>query len=205
MKQLRYISMLIVPILMMSTMSFGKQKHKKHYLKDLSIGFYRGVTFLDVSKGGTATGRKHYLPASTRGFSVGFPIVNQFKAEVGLSMDNILLNNSNNQNNSLSLRKNNLVSIPVSIQYYLLPKKSKIQPYFGFGAMVVPDAQKYLFVKDGDGIKLVQGTSPISLLITQGVNIEINTKIHLTESLHVISSEGKTNFGLNFGVTFYVP
>ena len=204
MKQLRYITMLMIPILLMGLTALGKTqpKYKKHFLKDFSIGFYRGVTVLDVSKGIDKPARKQI--ASTTGFSVGFPIINQFRAEVGLSMNNILQNN-NSQNNNLSLKRNNFVSIPVSVQYYLLPKKSKIQPYFGFGAMIVPDAQKYIFVKDGDGIKLMQGTSNISLLITQGVNIEINTKIHLTESLHIISSEGKTNFGLNFGVTLYVP
>ncbi len=203
MKSFKYITMLVVAILLMSTVAIGKThpKNKKHFLKDFSIGFYRGVAFFDVTKG---SNNQTHKQTPTTGFSVGFPIVNQFRAEVDLSMSNLLSNNSN-KNNGLSLRKGNLVSIPVSIQYYLLPKKSKIQPYLGFGAMIVPDAQKYMFVKDGDGIKIMQGSSPISLLITQGVNIEINTKIHLTESLHVISSEGKTNFGLNFGVTFYVP
>ncbi len=169
----------------------------------MSIGFYRGVTLLDVSKGANLSDKK-YLTSSTSGFCFGFPLVNQFRAEVGLSMSNILMNTNSYQKPAALVTKNNIISVPVTLQYFLLPKKSKIQPYFGIGAMIVPDAPKYMMM-NGDGVNLIQGTGNVNLLITQGVNVEINTKIHLTESLHIINSEGKTNFGLNFGVSFYVP
>jgi outer membrane protein W len=201
MKAVKHILTLGVAILMAAS-CFGKASLKKHHihLKDMHIGFYQGATILDVSRNMNISTRK--VTAATTGVTFGFPFVTQFRSEVGLSMNNLLLNN---KKSGILAQQNSYLSIPVTVQYYILPKKSKIQPYFGFGAMVVPDADKLLFTRSSDGVNLLQGPGVINMLITQGVNIEINTHIRLTESLHIMSSEGRTSYGVNLGVNLYMP
>lgn len=190
--------------LLVATGSQGRHVKKQRIrLKDMHIGFYHGATLLDVSHN-TGTVTKKYVAAATDGIYFGFPFINQFRSEVGISMNNILLSNRD-RNKNIFTNKGSYISIPLSVQYYILPKKCKIQPYFGFGAMVVPDADRLLFTKNSDGLNLLQGPGTINMLITQGVNIEINTHIRLTESLHIMSSEGRTSYGLNLGVNLYVP
>lgn len=186
-------------ILLVAGVANARVKHPERiHLQNPSIGFYRGTIMLDVSRGAD----HRTLRTSTNAISFGFPLINQFKAEVDLSMSNILL--TNKHKDRLSLSNKNMLSIPVQVQYYVLPKKSKIQPYFGFGAMIVPDADKLVFTT-GEGNNVYKGPGSINMLITQGINIEINTHIHLIESIHVISSEGKTSYGVNLGVNLYVP
>lgn len=202
MKAVKHILTLGVAILMAAS-CFGKASLKKHriHLKDMHIGFYQGATILDVSRNmNIAPNQK--VTAATTGVTFGFPFITQFRSEVGLSMNNLLLNN---KKSGILAQQNSYLSVPVTVQYYILPKKSKIQPYFGFGAMVVPDADKLLFTRSSDGVNLLQGPGVINMLITQGVNIEINTHIRLTESLHVMSSEGRTSYGVNLGVNLYMP
>lgn len=204
MQSLRYILLSLTALLTVSV-SNGKSLRAKSkvHLQDMHIGYYQGMTWLDVSKGINTPHKKTI--ASTSGISFGFPFINQFRSEVGLSINNLIP--GNNKAHGLMMKNNSFVSVPVTIQYYILPKKSKIQPYFGFGAMIVPDANKIMLTKDGDGLNTLQqgGLGTINMLITQGINIEINTHIHLTESLHIINSEGKTSYGLNLGVNLYVP
>ncbi len=201
MNAVKHILTLGVAILVAAS-CFGRASLKKHrvHLKDMHIGFYQGATLIDVSRNMNISTRK--VTAATTGVTFGFPFVTQFRSEVGLSMNNLLLNN---KKSGILAQQNSYLSIPVSVQYYILPKKSKIQPYFGFGAMVVPDADKLLFTRSSDGANLLQGPGVINMLITQGVNIEINTHIRLTESLHIMSSEGRTSYGLNLGVNLYMP
>ncbi len=202
MKAVKHILFLGVAILM-ATSCFGKASLKKHriHLKDMHIGFYQGATLLDVSRNINIPSNQK-VTAATTGVTFGFPFIDHFRSEIGLSMNNLLLNN---KKNGIMTTQNSFLSVPATVQYYILPKKSKIQPYFGFGAMIVPDADKLLFTRSSDGTNMLQGTGIINMLITQGVNIEINTHIRLTESLHIMSSEGRTSYGLNLGVNLYMP
>lgn len=198
MNALKYIALFL--LLCTCTAGYGRVRHPERiHLKSTSIGFYRGTIMLDVSRGADHS----KLRGNTTALSFGFPLINQFKAEVDLSMSNILF--TSKHRNQLSLSNKNMFAVPVQVQYYVLPKKSKIQPYFGFGAMIVPDADKLLFTTNNEGSAVFKGPGTVNMLITQGINIEINTHIHLTESIHVISSEGKTSYGVNLGVNLYVP
>ncbi len=183
---------------------FGKVKNKKHHhccLSQTCIGFNKGVTFLDVSK---TSCQKKYASASTNGFIVTMPIVTHFKAEAGITSTSIL--NYPGTRNQNGLVSSSSLSFPLTIQYYFLPKACRLQPYIGVGSLLYSDPKRNLtMLQNNEAFTSYPGTKYISILFTQGITFEINTKIHLTESIHFLSSEGRNTFGVSFGIGFYLP
>jgi hypothetical protein len=183
------------------------EKKKRHFLhlSESNIGFYRGARYFDVAKNGYCCKHKQLM---TSGIIVRMPIVNHFKAEVALDYTHFLNipKPDNNQPKPLLSGFNNAVSVPVSIQYYFLPKKCKVQPYFGAGTILYSDVKNSLsLLGDGEVRASQQGTRYISILLTQGIIFEINPKIQISESLHFINEGGNNSFGINFGVGFRLP
>ena len=190
----------ILPLVLLTAVGFAHPKKKTMHLQKPFIGFYRGAQLLDVSKG---LRTKKFASDINTGFVVRLPLVTHFKAEAGMSFSNILVYPTNKGNLVKGARS---VAIPLTVQYYFLPKESRLQPYIGMGAMLNPNPKNsLLLMDDGSNYKPYPGTQYISILFTQGVTFEVNTRIHLTESLHIFNVGGRAAIGLNFGIGFYLP
>ena len=204
MRRTTIISSICLLLLCVTGMVYGHsrtEKKKRHFLhlSETNIGFYKGARFFDVSKNGYCSKHK---PLPVGGIVVRMPIVSHFKAEVAIDYTHFL-NFPKQESPAKSVFDNNAVSVPVSIQYYFLPKKCRVQPYFGAGTIVYSDVKNSLSLMENGEIRPApQGTKYISLMLTQGIIFEINPKIQISESLHFINEDGKNSFGLNFGVGF---
>ena len=135
------------------------------------------------------------------------PIVTRFKAEAGMSFSSVLIYpGKKDLNKNTDLKRINHIAIPLTVQYYFLPKESKLQPYIGMGAMLNPNTKNTMTLTDDAGnYTSYPGTQYISILFTQGVTFEVNPHIHLTQSLHLFNVGGRAAIGLNFGIGFYIP
>ena len=199
------ISLLLLPLVLMVALAIGQTQAKKktQLLKKPFIGFYRGAQRLDVSKG---LHSKKFAADITSGFVIQMPLVTRFKAEVGMTFSHVLTYPGGKQNKSPFMKGDQSIAIPLTVQYYFLPKESRIQPYIGIGGMLNPNPKNsFTLMDDGNNYRSYPGTQYISILFTQGVTFEVNTKIHLTESLHIFNVGGRAAIGLNFGIGFYLP
>ena len=202
------ISSLCLLLLLVTGLSYGHirtEKKKKHFinLNQSSLSLYKGVRFLDVAQNGY---RNKNRRTTSNGVVVRMPLVKHFKAEVALDYSQILKYPKQDNNSQRFPSTTPALSVPVSIQYYFLPKKCKVQPYLGVGSVLYSDVKNSLSVIDNGEIVLKPwGTKYISLFFTQGIIFELNTKIQLSESLNIINEDGKNSFGLNFGIGFKLP
>ncbi len=100
------------------------------------------------------------------------------------------------------------ISLPVTMQYYPLKPKSKLQAYVGVGAQYNFNYGKGTSAQtNGDVLpnnSANAGTKYISLIFTQGVTYKINTKIEVFQSALFIPDANKT-IGLNIGIVYTIP
>lgn len=198
------ITLLSLLLLLAAGIGYGrirmdKKTHCFLHLKETNIGFYKGVSYLDVAKSGHC---KHQV--STGGIIVNMPIVHHFKAEVGLDYAHFL--SFPKQDKRALPDGNNNISMPLSIQYYFLPQKCRVQSYLGAGTILYADVKNAPSLMDNGELKpTIPGTKYISLLFTQGIIFEINPKIQISESIHFIKEGANTSIGLNFGIGFRLP
>ncbi|MCD6012106.1 MAG: hypothetical protein K0Q79_1968 [Flavipsychrobacter sp.] len=99
------------------------------------------------------------------------------------------------------------LTLPVSMQYYPLRSKSKLQAFVGAGAQYNFNPEKGSSKITGDVLANKSsdaGTKYISLIFTQGVTYKINTKIEVFQSALFIPDANKT-IGLNIGVGYTLP
>jgi hypothetical protein len=207
MKRSTIISSLCLLLLLVSVMGYGhsrsdKKKHQFLRLCETNIGFYKGVKVFDVAKNGYCS--KHKTLTSS-GIIVRMPVVSHFKVEVAIDYTHFL-NFPKQENQVITAQNYSAVSVPVSIQYYFLPKKCRVQPYFGAGTIIYSDVKNSLsLIENGEIKPAPQGTRYISVMFTQGIIFEINPKIQVSESLHFINEGGKNSVGINFGIGFKLP
>lgn len=101
------------------------------------------------------------------------------------------------------------LSMPVTIQYYFLPEKSRVRPYCGAGL------QGNLFFNNNQAL-LSDGpneysntpqpdTKYITILFTQGVTFEVNTKIEVNQSFHFIPGSTTKVIGIDLGIGYKIP
>ena len=104
------------------------------------------------------------------------------------------------------------VSIPATLQYYFLPEKSKLHPYCGAGFQynlnispkTISPFPTETYPSSGTTASQSPGTKYITILFTQGITYEINTKIQVTQSIHFIPNTTKT-FGIDLGIGYTIP
>lgn len=156
--------------------------------------------------------RKKQIPMNNTGVIFRRPITNHFKVEAGMTygtsqsqccISSLLANNNAGQ-------KSYKLTLPASIQYYVLPKCCKLQPYMGAGLQYnFSNKSNTLSPFSGDARKVSNtnnpgGTQYISILFTQGITFEINTKIQVTQSFHFIPDANRT-FGIDLGIGYTLP
>ena len=138
-----------------------------------------------------------------------------FKAETGIGYS--LYQNGNqssglSRSNTQSFRQTNQPYIPVSVQYFPLSEKTKFHPFCGVGLQFNPNLNANFtspFNSTGDNYpaqaNTMPGTKYISIIFTQGVTYEINTKIQITQSFHFLQNNNDNTLGIDVGVSFSLP
>ena len=98
------------------------------------------------------------------------------------------------------------INIPLTLQYHPLCCGAKIDPFVGMGlqynfntATSSQSNPELTFQNTNTGTKY------ISILFTQGVTYEINTKIDVDESIHFIPGTGSKSLGFNVGIGYKLP
>ena len=179
-------------------------KHKQ----PLTVGFKSGQDILFPSHNYNKT---HYAISST--LFLRKPITSNFFFETGLKYS-VIQSGSNpfykTLNSGYATPKQAFsLTIPVTIQYYFLPEKSRVRPYIGGG-------MQYGFGGNNNNITPFNtenhpdftdqtGTKYISILFTQGVTFEINTKIQVNQSFHFLPEATNKTFGIDIGIGFKLP
>ena len=133
-----------------------------------------------------------------------------FKAEAGLCYNT-------QQDQSLKLfpdktsNHQSNISLPVTIQYYFLPEKNRLHPYCGAGiqgGMCITNNSQPTY----NGMDVRQNisggqtdTKYITILFTQGVTFEVNTKIQVSQSFHFIPGNANKVIGFDLGIGYKFP
>ncbi len=103
------------------------------------------------------------------------------------------------------------VGVPVTVQYYFLPEKHKLHPYFGAGLQYQYNLNSNIAPITGDGRNIPAlpipqpGTKYLNILFTQGVTFEINTKIQISESIHFSPGSTDKVIGIDLGLGYKLP
>jgi outer membrane protein W len=201
---------LLSGILFTSVCVYGKEKIvNKHRKTTIGIQTGRDVIFTD---------QKSNLPkfkySTTTSLIIKKNIAEHFKVETGINYTGLFGRTQPQGPASLLTNMEPYrISLPVSIQYYVLPEKCKAQPYCGIGLQVdhnltqklranqLTDAQTNVFVNTPPQ----PGNKSISILFTQGFTYEVNTKIQVTESVHFITNNWDNTLGINIGIGYHLP
>jgi outer membrane protein W len=176
--------------------------------QNLTVGFRTGQDALFPTHN---YNKAHYAISST--LFLRKAITSNFFFETGLKYS-VIQSGANpftkplSNANALSKKPFSL-SVPVTIQYYFLPEKSRVRPYIGGG-------MQYVFMTKDNNITPFNtdyrpdltdqtGTKYISILFTQGVTFEINTKIQVNQSFHFLPESTNRTFGVDIGIGFKLP
>jgi hypothetical protein len=195
---------------------YGQSKEMHPFTKhkqNLTLGFKAGKDFLYHPVNLLANRRSiHYAISST--LFLRKPINDHFNIEGGIKYS--VVQNAGNSvfykdlsDHYIAPKKTFNVSIPITIQYYFLPEKSRIRPFIGGGLQSGFNANGNNitpFSADAHPDYTSQsGTQYISILFTQGVTFEINTKIQVNQSFHFIPDNTNRAFGIDVGIGFKLP
>jgi outer membrane protein W len=137
-----------------------------------------------------------------------------FKAEAVLSYGTIqtngLFQNMGFPSTKILGQTPGKLSMPVTVQYYFLPEKSRVRPYCGAGL------QGNILTNTGSPAPFTDGlpteyyntqpdTKYITILFTQGVTFEVNTKIEVNQSFHFIPGSTNKVIGIDLGIGYKIP
>ena len=140
------------------------------------------------------------------------PLNKHFKIEAGVNYNSItnspdLLDLTIRNNGA----KTNQISLPVTIQYYFLSRQYRLRPYCGAGMMgcITANNRNQIPLLRGDGRTEQYIPQPdtkyITILFTQGVTFEINTKIQVSQAIHFIPGYNNKVIGIDMGVGYTFP
>ena len=190
----------------------GKTKHgnKKH---NVTLGFQTGRDALLNPSPNLQNKQTKFQYGANHGLTLRKKTGSHFKIESGFTYNQLQPQNFKNNFscNNFNALKPYTLSLPATLQYYFLPEKSTLHPYCGAGIQtninISPNTISP-FTGDtypGTNHQTYQtGTKYISILFTQGVTYEINTKIQITQSFHFIPNATKT-FGIDLGIGYTLP
>ena len=186
------------------------QKTEKH---PITIGFQTGRELLFNSSPliHSKQSKVHY--SISKSLVLRKPLTPHFKIETGLkytSIEPVLTNSISFQGKIRS--KAYSFSIPVTIQYYLLSEKYRLRPFCGAGFQCNFFESKNNQPSMQPGMDAMQqyynpqnDTKYITILFTQGVTFEVNTKIEISQSFHFIPENTNNIIGIDLGIGFKIP
>ena len=185
------------------------QVHKLHPKHPVTIGFQTGKSsFFSTQPGIKHT--KHKYP-STNSLTVKAQLTKHLKAEAGLTLTSLQNHSSsaNIQDNRLNFSKKQSLSLPLSLQYYPLPHRYKVQPFCGIGLQCNCHPFNPNITLGNEGTtaneNVQSGTKYISIMFVQGVTYEINTRIQVTQSFHFLPETNGKTMGIGFGIGYTIP
>lgn len=178
----------------------GKTKtKKKHNKENITVGFQAGI-----SRSFNATINQQ---GNNHRFFLRKTLNQHLKIETGLDyyMQQKQTINASVTNFS-GYQTPYKMTVPASIEYYILPETCFLRPFCGIGLqynnpkIVAPIGDINTYISNRQ-----PGTRYVSILFTQGVTYEINTRIQVTQSFHFIQNNNEKVFGLDIGVGFKLP
>jgi outer membrane protein W len=178
------------------TQQHTTKDHKKY--KALTANFNQGVEYSIKGKNKTAL-------TNNCGISLNKQLNNRWKIEGGI---NFVIPTDNYKGAcKLPADKVSMVTVPATLQYYLLPDHKKVKAYIGAGVQYTANnlnenksTAEYIPKYNTNG-----GNHYVSIVYTQGIVIEVNTKIQVRQSFHFIDSGQDKRIGLNIGIGFKIP
>ena len=139
------------------------------------------------------------------------PLNAHFKLETGLNYASFQNNASTTINPGRLNNNQYMYSVPVTVQYYFLPSKCRFHPFCGAGlqgnfldnknistAPIGLDVAPQNYIPQTD-------TKYITILFTQGVTFEVNTKIEVTQSFHFVPASTNSIIGIDLGIGYRIP
>ena len=135
-------------------------------------------------------------------------LTNHFRIETGLSYKAIdrMLNNGAKQYRGFNLNDNNVISVPISLQYHVRNDKSRLRPYFGSGLQYTNHS-----TNTADGTDTQNNTQQaagklryINFIFTQGLIYDITPDIQISQSIHILPENGIKPIGINFGIGYRI-
>jgi outer membrane protein W len=178
----------------------AKKQNKKGHQSKTTFGIQAGKEITLVAPSFGKRSKANYN--NNKSLVLKQQIIQHFKVETGLNFG------STSKVNGLD--KINKLTLPVTLQYYFLPDKYKLRPYCGAGV------QGKLYSSENLPSTANSDTQPdnhsntadkkyISILFTQGVTFEVNTKIQVNQSLHFIPGNSSRVIGIDIGVGYKFP
>ena len=190
----------------------NKAKHiQRKETKPFTIGFQTGreLLFNTTPLIHSKQGKVHY--GISKSLVLRKSLNTHLKVEAGLSYAGIQ-NSPGTESllNKLSTPKSYKLSVPVTVQYYFLPQKCRFHPFCGAGVQGNMLHNSNSMIGNGDiDPALLNGphsdTKYITILFTQGITFEVNTKIELTQSFHFIPDNTNRVIGIDLGIGFNIP
>jgi len=189
------------PLFLSAKNNIKKNNHK------ISIGFKTG-------KENTLLQTKYAPQAKTKlysNFNTSFYIKKQITAHIKIEAG--LQNNLISHTPLLGTVFNNNIpdykeSVPVTLQYYMFKRKCKVNPFIGAGlAYNFNNSNSYVYNRELPPAPPVSlpGTHYVSIIYTQGVTYQVNTKIEVTQSFHFINNNTSKIIGIDLGIGYKLP
>lgn len=190
-----------------STYTYGQAKKKTKKASGITLGFQAGREILFNSSPliHSRQSKVHY--GISKSFVLRKSIGTHFNAETRLNdvfyPSAMSVNGFNKGVNKFAASK---INIPLTLQYHPLCCGAKIDPFVGMGLQynfntaTSNQSNPELTFQNTNA-----GTKYFSILFTQGVTYEINTKIDVDESIHFIPGTGSKSLGFNVGIGYKLP
>jgi len=185
--------------------------HKKH--RPVTIGFQTGRELLFNSSPllHSRQSKVHYGVSSS--LVLRKPLNTHFKLETGIKYSAIpnaikIKISTNKDFNSNTYKQYKQVAAPFTIQYYFLRPQVRVRPSLGAGLQYNYTINGSDFPPFNSNLQpensAPSGTKYISVLFTEGITFQINTKIQLTQSFHFIPGNTDKSIGLDFGIDYNI-
>jgi hypothetical protein len=160
--------------------------------KNVTVGFYKGVQLLDVSRNGF---KPHYLVPTDK-ISVTIPVINHLLAELSVQFYNLPISNWS----KIYLSNNKYqFGLPFGVRYYPFCN-GRINPYLGVGGYYNNNVP----MPNNDANSWYNKMGVLSPFLSQGIDVQLNKRVNITETIHMIGTDGQ-NIGFNVGINFKLP
>lgn len=207
----------VLSMVTVSVPGFAQNKIKSVLKKEnagITIGFQSGKEILFSTTPQVHNKQNKTRYGSAKSLVIRKPINAHFKLETMLGYTSIQNNppiffGAGKINNYL---KPSSFSLPVTIEYYFLPEKNKLRPFCGAGFQCNCPNGKNNNPSPLSGMDVnvpyynsQADTKYITILFTQGVTFEVNTKIEITQSIHFMPENSNNAIGVDLGIGFKIP
>ena len=202
----------IIYLSLVSLYVSGQAKAKKSNKKDkVMVGFQRGRELLFNSSPLMHSKQSKVHTAINNRIVLRKPLNTHFKVETGINysvIQNQCCVGKISDYNPINFQKQYKLSLPITIQYNFLSEQCRVRPYIGAGLQYNFYNKNISFSPPTSDYHTDNNPLPetkyISIIFTQGVTFEVNTKIQICGSLHFIPDNNKT-IGIDLGIGYHLP